>query len=159
MKYLQERRKALGGYLPQRATNAAPHEVPGLEAFQKELEGTGEREVSTTMAMVRVLAVLLRDKHISKYMVPIIPDEARSFGMEGLFRQVGIYSAVGQLYQPEDADQLMYYKESKSGQLLEEGITEAGAMSSFIAAGTAYSNYGVTMIPFSAFIPCSAGIA
>ncbi|MGH8279218.1 MAG: pyruvate dehydrogenase (acetyl-transferring), homodimeric type [Gammaproteobacteria bacterium] len=151
MQYLQARRKALGGYLPQRPGNAGPHAVPGLEAFQKELEGTGEREISTTMAMVRVLAVMLRDKNISKFVVPIIPDEARSFGMEGLFRQIGIYSSVGQLYQPEDKDQLMYYKESKTGQLLEEGITEAGAASSFIAAGTAYSNYGVTMIPFFCF--------
>lgn len=151
MQYLMERRKTLGGFLPQRGGNAQPLDVPALDAFQKELEGTGDREVSTTMAMVRVLAVMLRDKNIGKYVVPIIPDEVRSFGMEGLFRQIGIYSAVGQLYQPEDADQLMYYKESKTGQLLEEGITEAGAMSSFLAAGTAYSNYGVTLIPFFCF--------
>ncbi|MHB8424734.1 MAG: pyruvate dehydrogenase (acetyl-transferring), homodimeric type [Gammaproteobacteria bacterium] len=151
MKYLQARRQALGGYLPQRRRDAAAHEVPGVEIFKKELEGTGEHEISTTMAMVRVLTTLLKDKSIGKYVVPIIPDEARSFGMEGLFRQVGIYSAMGQLYKPEDADQLMYYKESESGQLLEEGITEAGSMSSFIAAGTAYSNHGVTMIPFYCF--------
>ena len=151
MKYLQARRQALGGYLPQRRRDAAAHEVPGLEIFKKELEGTGEHEISTTMAMVRVLTALLKDKGIGKYVVPIIPDEARSFGMEGLFRQVGIYSAMGQLYKPEDADQLMYYKEAESGQLLEEGITEAGSMSSFIAAGTAYSNHGVTMIPFYCF--------
>ncbi len=151
MKYLQARRQVLGGYLPQRRRDAAAHEVPGLEIFKKELEGTGEHEISTTMAMVRVLTTLLKDKGIGKYVVPIIPDEARSFGMEGLFRQVGIYSAMGQLYKPEDADQLMYYKESESGQLLEEGITEAGSMSSFIAAGTAYSNHGVTMIPFYCF--------
>ena len=151
MKYLQARRQALGGYLPQRRRDAAAHEVPGLEIFKKELEGTGEHEISTTMAMVRVLTALLKDKGIGKYVVPIIPDEARSFGMEGLFRQVGIYSAMGQLYKPEDADQLMYYKEAESGQLLEEGITEAGSMSSFIAAGTAYSNHGLTMIPFYCF--------
>ncbi len=151
MKYLQARRQALGGYLPQRRRDAAAHEVPGLDIFKKELEGTGEHEISTTMAMVRVLTALLKDKGIGKYVVPIIPDEARSFGMEGLFRQVGIYSAMGQLYKPEDADQLMYYKEAESGQLLEEGITEAGSMSSFIAAGTAYSNHGVTMIPFYCF--------
>ncbi len=151
MKYLHARRQALGGYLPQRRRNADVRMVPELEVFKKELEGTGEREMSTTMAMVRVLTTLLKDKNAGKYVVPIIPDEARSFGMEGLFRQIGIYSSVGQLYKPEDADQLMYYKESETGQLLEEGITEAGSMSSFIAAGTAYSNYGVTLIPFFCF--------
>ncbi|MGH8307072.1 MAG: pyruvate dehydrogenase (acetyl-transferring), homodimeric type [Gammaproteobacteria bacterium] len=151
MKYLHARREALGGYLPQRRRNADVRMVPELEVFKKELEGTGEREMSTTMAMVRVLTTLLKDKNAGKYVVPIIPDEARSFGMEGLFRQIGIYSSVGQLYKPEDADQLMYYKESETGQLLEEGITEAGSMSSFIAAGTAYSNYGVTLIPFFCF--------
>ncbi len=151
MKYLHARRQALGGFLPQRRRNADVRVVPELEIFKKELEGTGDREMSTTMAMVRVLTALLKDKNAGKYVVPIIPDEARSFGMEGLFRQIGIYSSVGQLYKPEDADQLMYYKESETGQLLEEGITEAGSMSSFIAAGTAYSNYDVTLIPFFCF--------
>ena len=114
----------------------------------RQLEGTGEREISTTMAFVRVLAALLRDKQIGKRIVPIVPDESRTFGMEGLFRQVGIYSPVGQLYQPQDSEQLMFYKEDKHGQILEEGITEAGSISSFIAAGTSYSTHGVQMIPF-----------
>jgi pyruvate dehydrogenase E1 component len=148
MQYLRERRAALGGSLPARRRTADPLPVPGLELFQSQLEGTGEREISTTMAFVRVLAALLRDKQLGKHIVPIVPDESRTFGMEGLFRQVGIYSPVGQLYQPQDSEQLMFYKEDQHGQILEEGITEAGSVSSFIAAGTSYSTHGVPMVPF-----------
>ena len=122
--------------------------MPGLEPFQSQLEGTGEREISTTMAFVRVLAALLRDKAIGPHIVPIVPDESRTFGMEGMFRQLGIYSPVGQLYQPQDSEQLMFYKEDEHGQILEEGITEAGSISSFIAAGTSYSTHDVQMVPF-----------
>ncbi|MFO7306836.1 MAG: pyruvate dehydrogenase (acetyl-transferring), homodimeric type [Gammaproteobacteria bacterium] len=148
MKYLHERRRALGGYLPQRRTDAPKLEVPSLEAFEQFLQSSGEREFSTTMALVRMLQMLMRDKNIGKNIVPIVPDEARTFGMEGMFRQVGIYSSAGQLYTPQDADQLAFYKEDKKGQILQEGINEAGAICSWIAAGTAYSNYGVSMIPF-----------
>jgi pyruvate dehydrogenase E1 component len=148
MQYLRDCRAKLGGSLPTRRRKAEPLEVPGLDAFKGQLEGTGDREISTTMAFVRVLAALLRDKKIARHIVPIIPDESRTFGMEGMFRQVGIYSPVGQVYQPEDAEQLMFYKEDKSGQILEEGITEAGSISSFIAAGSSYSAHGVQMIPF-----------
>ncbi|HET6866777.1 MAG TPA: pyruvate dehydrogenase (acetyl-transferring), homodimeric type [Solirubrobacteraceae bacterium] len=148
MQFLSESRAALGGSLPVRRPKAEPLEAPPLETFKGQLEGTGEREISTTMAFVRVLAALLRDKQISKHIVPIVPDESRTFGMEGMFRQVGIYSPVGQLYQPQDSEQLMFYKEDKHGQILEEGITEAGSISSFIAAGTSYSAHGVPMIPF-----------
>ncbi|MCC5858743.1 MAG: pyruvate dehydrogenase (acetyl-transferring), homodimeric type [Ectothiorhodospiraceae bacterium] len=151
MQYLRERRKALGGYLPQRRTDAEPLKVPELSAFELLLKESGDREMSTTMAFVRILAILTRDKQLAKHIVPIVPDEARTFGMEGLFRQLGIYSSVGQLYEPEDADQLMVYKESKNGQILQEGINEAGAMCSWIAAATAYSNHGVNMIPFYAY--------
>jgi pyruvate dehydrogenase E1 component len=148
MEYLRSCRAALGGSLPARRRRAEPLPVPGLEAFKGQLEGTGEREVSTTMAFVRVLATLLRDKQIGRRIVPIVPDESRTFGMEGMFRQVGIYSPHGQRYQPEDAEQLMFYKEDAHGQILEEGITEAGSISSFIAAGTSYSAHGEPMIPF-----------
>ena len=148
MRYLRECRERLGGSLPARRRRAEPLAVPELELFSSQLQGTGEREISTTMAFVRILAALLRDKQIGRHVVPIIPDESRTFGMEGLFRQVGIYSPVGQRYQPEDADQLMFYKEDVHGQILEEGITEAGSISSFIAAGTSYSAHGVPMIPF-----------
>ena len=134
MRYLQARRKALGGYLPVRKPTAPPLTVPPLEAFQLAPRGHGEREISTTMAFVRILTVLLKDKNIGKHIVPIVPDEARTFGMEGLFRQIGIYSSVGQLYTPQDADQLMYYREDKKGQMLEEGINEAGSICSWIAA-------------------------
>ena len=151
IKYLQERRQALGGYLPQRRKTAASLEIPSLDAFEAQLKGTGKREISTTMAMVRILTALTRDKKIGKFVVPIIPDEARTFGMEGLFRQLGIYAPKGQLYEPMDADQLMYYREDQKGQVLQEGINEAGAFSSWIAAGTAYSNHGVSMIPFYIF--------
>jgi pyruvate dehydrogenase E1 component len=148
MRYLLERRAALGGSLPARRRKAEPLEVPGLELFQSQLEGTGEREISTTMAFVRMLAALLRDKRIGRHIVPIVPDESRTFGMEGMFRQLGIYSPVGQLYQPQDSEQLMFYREDEHGQILEEGITEAGSISSFIAAGTSYSAHGVQTVPF-----------
>ncbi|MEA2211274.1 MAG: pyruvate dehydrogenase component [Solirubrobacteraceae bacterium] len=149
MQLLRERRAKLGGSLPARR-RTAPEQlaVPALETFKGQLEDTGDRKVSTTMAFVRVLAALLRDKQIGKRIVPIVPDESRTFGMEGLFRQVGIYSPGGQLYQPEDAEQLMFYKEEGHGQILEEGITEAGSMSSFIAAGTSYSTHATQMVPF-----------
>jgi pyruvate dehydrogenase E1 component len=147
MRYLHERRRILGGYLPVRRVNAEPLTVPPLEAFQNMLDGTDGREISTTMAFVRILTALLKDKNIGKHVVPIVPDEARTFGMEGLFRQVGIYSSVGQLYTPQDADQLMYYREDRKGQILEEGINEAGAFCSWIAAATSYANHGVSMIP------------
>jgi pyruvate dehydrogenase E1 component len=148
MEYLRERRAALGGSLPARRRKAGSLQVPGLFTFKGQLEGTGEREISTTMAFVRVLAALLRDKQIGRHIVPIVPDESRTFGMEGMFRQIGIYSPTGQRYQPQDAEQLMFYKEDAHGQILEEGITEAGSLSSFIAAGTAYSAHGVPMVPF-----------
>ncbi len=151
MKYLLERRATLGGFLPQRLPGAARLAVPELAAFQSVLDGTGEREISTTMAFVRILGVLLKDKAIGKHIVPIVPDEARTFGMEGLFRQIGIYSSVGQLYTPQDADQLMSYREDKQGQMLEEGINEAGSVCSWIAAATAYANHGVPMVPFYIF--------
>jgi len=148
IKYMQERRKSLGGYLPQRKKFAEPLEIPDISAFKPVLEGSGDREMSTTMAFVRLLTILTRDKKIGKNVVPIVPDEARTFGMEGMFRQLGIYSSVGQLYEPQDRDQIMYYKEDKSGQILEEGITEAGAMASWLAAATSYSTHGVNMLPF-----------
>jgi pyruvate dehydrogenase E1 component len=149
--YLRERRAALGGFLPQRRHNAPPLVIPPLEAFASILEGTGEREISTTMAFVRILTVLLKDKNVGRNIVPIVPDEARTFGMEGLFRQIGIYSTVGQLYTPQDAETLMSYREDKKGQMLEEGINEAGSLCSWIAAGTAYSNHGINMVPFYVF--------
>ena len=148
IRYLKERREALGGVFPTRNTVNSPLEIPDLQAFDTQLKGTGEREISTTMAFVRILNTLARDKKIGRYVVPIVPDESRTFGMEGMFRQLGIYSPKGQLYSPEDADHLMYYKEDKKGQVLQEGITEAGAFSSWMAAGTAYSNHGMSMIPF-----------
>jgi pyruvate dehydrogenase E1 component len=148
MRYLQERRAALGGYLPARSDLAPPLTVPPVEAFSTLLEGTGDREISTTMALVRMMTTLVKDKNIGRHVVPIVPDEARTFGMEGMFRQIGIYSSVGQLYTPQDADQLMFYREDKQGQILEEGINEAGSLCSWIAAATAYANHGVSMIPF-----------
>jgi pyruvate dehydrogenase E1 component len=150
-RYLHERRKSLGGYLPARRKQAAALAVPPLEAFAAVLEGTGEREISTTMAFVRILTTLLKDKAIGKYVVPIVPDEARTFGMEGLFRQIGIYSSVGQLYTPQDAETLMSYREDKKGQMIEEGINEAGSLCSWIAAATAYSNHAMSMVPFYIF--------
>ncbi len=148
MQYMNARRAELGGHLPVRSTQAAPLEIPPLSIFDAMLAGSGDKEMSTTMAWVRMLTMLCRDKNIGKNVVPIVPDEARTFGMEGMFRQLGIYSSVGQLYTPQDKDQIMFYKEDKSGQILEEGINEAGAMSSWIAAATAYSSHGVNMIPF-----------
>ena len=151
MRYLRERIQAMGGSLPVRRRRGNRLEVPPLAAFEAQLKGTEGREISTTMAFVRILNTIIRDKKIGKYVVPIVPDESRTFGMEGMFRQLGIYSHVGQLYTPQDADQLMFYKEDKQGQILEEGITEAGAMSSWIAAATSYSTNGVSMIPFYIF--------
>ncbi len=151
MHYLQELRQKLGGYLPARSTAAPRLETPTLEDFQPLLEGSEEREMSTTMAMVRLMNLIIRDQRIGPFVVPIVPDEARTFGMEGMFRQLGIYSSVGQLYTPVDSDQVLYYREDKKGQVLQEGINEAGAMSSWIAAATAYANHGQTMIPFYIF--------
>ena len=151
MRYLKERVQAMGGSLPVRRRKAQPLEVPELAAFEALLKSSEEREMSTTMAFVRILNTIIRDKKIGKYVVPIVPDESRTFGMEGMFRQLGIYSSVGQLYRPEDADQLMYYKEDKHGQILQEGINEAGAMCSWIAAATSYSTHGIPMIPVYIF--------
>jgi pyruvate dehydrogenase E1 component len=148
IEYMLERRRALGGFLPQRRRKAASLAVPGLDAFQTQLDGTGEREASTTMAFVRILTALSRNKEIGKHIVPIVPDEARTFGMEGMFRQFGIYASKGQLYTPEDAGELMYYREDKKGQILEEGINEGGAFCSWLAAGTSYSNHNTQMVPF-----------
>ena len=147
-KYLSEKRKKLGGPLPFRVDKSTPLPVPDISIFQEMLDGTGEREISTTMSYVRLLTLLAKDKSIGKHIVPIIPDEARTFGMDPLFRQLGIYASAGQLYDPVDSNQFLYYKEAKNGQILEEGINEAGAMSSFIAAGTSYSTHGIHMIPF-----------
>src|SRR6478609_7367701 len=148
IRYLKKQRERLGGYLPKRDTNVPPLALPPLDLFKPLLDGSGDREISTTMAFVRILTALLKDKAIGKNIVPIVPDEARTFGMEGLFRQIGIYSAVGQLYTPQDSDQLMSYKEDKKGQMLEEGINEAGSTCSWIAAGTAYANHKQHMVPF-----------
>src|SRR5690242_15065313 len=151
MQYLHERRRALGGYLPQRRRRAdTTPEVPPLSAFEALRKAT-DREISTTMAFVRVLTALVRDKNIGKHVVPIVPDEARTFGMEGMFRQLGIYSSEGQKYEPVDKGQVMYYREDKAGQILEEGITEAGSFCSWIAAATSYSHSNVLMVPFFAF--------
>jgi pyruvate dehydrogenase E1 component len=148
LQYLHARRESLGGYLPQRRSKSKALPVPPLEIFKTQIDGTGEREASTTMAFVRILTALTRDKQIGKHIVPIVPDEARTFGMEGMFRQIGIYSSKGQLYEPVDAGELMYYREDKKGQILEEGINEAGAYCSWAAAGTSYSNHDVQMVPF-----------
>ena len=148
IKYLNERREQLGGYVPSRKVSVKPLKTPSEEIFGEFYKGTQGREASSTMVFVRILAKLLKDKEIGKFVVPIVPDEARTFGMEALFRQVGIYSHAGQLYEPVDSDSLLYYKEATNGQILEEGITEAGSMSSFIAAGTAYSTHGINTIPF-----------
>jgi len=148
MRYLKERRSQLGGYMPERSVPPPRLQAPPLEHFAESLAGSAGREVSSTMAFVRVLTLLLKDKDLSRYIVPIIPDEARTFGMESLFRQYGIYASQGQLYEPHDQAMFLYYKESKDGQILEEGITEAGSMASTTAAGCAYYNYGVPMIPF-----------
>ncbi|MEC7729758.1 MAG: pyruvate dehydrogenase (acetyl-transferring), homodimeric type [Candidatus Neomarinimicrobiota bacterium] len=148
IKYLKKKRKNLGGYLPARIVPSVTMDIPDISIFDELLNGTGERSISTTMAFVRLLTILSRDKKLGKQVVPIIPDEARTFGMDPLFRQLGIYASQGQLYDPVDSDQFLYYKESKHGQILEEGINEAGAISSFIAAGMSYSTHGVHMIPF-----------
>jgi pyruvate dehydrogenase E1 component len=151
VRYMLERREALGGFLPQRRHDVAPLNTPELDIFGSLLKSSGDREISTTMVFVRALAIMLRDDELAKRIVPIVADEARTFGMEGMFRQLGIYSSVGQLYTPVDSDQLMFYKEDKEGQILQEGITEAGAMSSWIAAATSCSNSGEPMIPFFIF--------
>lgn len=148
IRYLQDRRKQLGGYMPERKVRSQPIKPLADSHFEEFYKGTDGRDVSTTMVFVRLLGKLLRDPEFGKLIVPIIPDEARTFGMEALFRQVGIYSSVGQLYEPVDMDTLLYYKEAKDGQILEEGITEAGSMCSLIAAGTAYSNHGINTVPF-----------
>ena len=152
LNYMLERRKALGGFIPSRRTEAISLDIPTLADFKPLLAGTGEgHESSTTMAFVRMLGIIIKDKNIGKRVVPIVPDESRTFGMEGMFRQLGIWSQVGQLYTPQDAEQLMYYKEDKHGQVIQEGINEAGGMCDWIAAGTAYSTHGVPMIPFYIF--------
>ncbi|MGA0032394.1 MAG: pyruvate dehydrogenase (acetyl-transferring), homodimeric type [Burkholderiales bacterium] len=151
MQYLRSRIEAMGGSLPARKRKVESLEVPALSAFEAQLKSSEDREFSTTMAFVRILNTIIRDKKIGKRVVPIVPDESRTFGMEGMFRQLGIYSHVGQLYTPQDADQLMFYKESKEGQILQEGINEAGAMSSWIAAATSYANNAQMMIPFYIF--------
>jgi len=151
IRYLHERRKALGGYLPQRRRECEPLPIPELEIFEPLLQGSKDREMSTTMAFVRALTLLTRDEGVGRNIVPIVPDEARTFGMEGLFRTLGIYSSIGQLYEPVDAGQVMYYREDVKGQILEEGITEAGSMASWIAAATAYGSFGTQMIPFYIF--------
>lgn len=151
IQYMMDRRKTLGGFLPARRKQGNTLSVPKLPAFSNLLTDTGKREISTTMVFVRILSALIRDKAIGKYIVPIVPDEARTFGMEGMFRQLGIYSSVGQLYEPQDSDQVMFYKEKKDGQILEEGINEAGSFSSWIAAATSYSNTGIQTIPFYIF--------
>ena len=148
LQYLRERREALGGYLPARSQTKIALKTPTLKGYEEFLGGSKGKPMSTTMAFVRLLSKLLREKNIGKRIVPIVPDESRTFGMEGLFRQCGIYAHSGQLYEPVDSEQLLYYKEAKDGQILEEGITEAGSMASFIAAGTSYSSHGEPMIPF-----------
>jgi pyruvate dehydrogenase E1 component len=151
LNYLRERRAEMGGSLPSRRRQAERLTAPPLSSFQAQLDGTGEREISTTMAFVRILAALVRDKQIGRRVVPIVPDESRTFGMEGMFRQLGIFSQAGQLYRPEDSEQLMSYREDRGGQILQEGINEPGAFSSWIAAATSYSNHGLPMIPFYVF--------
>ena len=151
IQYMMERRKELGGFLPARRKKTKTQKIPELSAFSNVTNSSGEREISTTMAFVRILSTLVRDKELGKYIIPIVPDEARTFGMEGMFRQLGIYSSVGQLYEPQDSDQVMFYKEQKDGQILEEGINEAGSFSSWIAAATSYSNSDVQTIPFYIF--------
>ena len=148
LEYLKTKREKLGGYLPARIVPNIKMEIPDISIFKELLNGTGERAISTTMAFVRLLTIISKDKNIGKQIVPIIPDEARTFGMDPLFRQLGIYAHRGQLYDPVDSDQFLYYKESKDGQILEEGINEAGAISSFIAAGMSYTTNGVQMVPF-----------
>lgn len=149
--YLHQMRRRLGGYLPVRRRKSVSLDVPPLSLFESQLKGSDEREISTTMAFVRILTALMRDKELGRRIVPIVPDESRTFGMEGMFRQFGIFSQVGQLYRPQDADQLMFYKEDKHGQMLQEGINEAGAMASWMAAATSYATSNVPMVPFFIF--------
>jgi pyruvate dehydrogenase E1 component len=151
IQYLHQQRQKLGGYVPSRTINVEPLQTPPEEIFEEFYKGSGERQVATTMVMVRMLSKLLADRQIGKFIVPIVPDEARTFGMESLFRQFGIYSSIGQLYEPVDKESLLFYNEKTDGSILEEGITEAGSMSSFIAAGTAYATHGLNMIPFYFF--------
>src|SRR6056300_1134239 len=151
IEYLKERRRALGGYIPSRSSNAHPIKITDPSIFDASMKSSGDRELSTTMALVAILGKIFRDKAVAPKLVPIIPDEARTFGMEGFFQKVGIYAHEGQKYEPVDSEQLSSYREDQSGQVLEEGITEAGAMSSFIAAGTSYTNHDVEMIPFYIF--------
>ncbi len=148
IQYLKHNRKKLGGFLPNRRSHAASLKIPDIDIFEELLNGSEDRKASTTMVFVRLLTIITKDKRLSKYIVPIIPDEARTFGIDPLFRELGIYSHVGQKYEPVDANQFLYYKEAKNGQILEEGISEAGSISSFIAAGTSYSNHNVNLIPF-----------
>ena len=148
MRYMRQRREELGGQIPARRNEMELLQTPSLDAFSKQLESSGKREISTTMAFVRMLSSLVKDKQMGERVVPIVPDEARTFGMEGMFRQLGIYSSVGQRYTPHDADQIMFYKEDKQGQILEEGINEAGAFSAWLAAATSYSTSGYSMVPF-----------
>jgi pyruvate dehydrogenase E1 component len=149
--YMNERRAALGGPLPSRKSDFEEMSVPALKVFDKQLDSSGEREISSTMAFVRILSTLIKNKDIGQYVVPIVPDEARTFGMEGMFRQLGIYTSAGQKYVPHDREQIMYYKEDKKGVILEEGINEAGAMSAWLALATAYSTSSRPMIPFYIF--------
>jgi pyruvate dehydrogenase E1 component len=151
IRYIKERRETLGGFVPSRRTLNVPMKTPGDDFFAEFAEGSDKREVSTTMAFVRMLTKLLKDKEVGDRVVPIVPDEARTFGMDSLFRQIGIYSSIGQLYEPVDKNMFLYYREAKDGQILEEGITEAGSMSSFTAAGTAHANHAIDMIPFFIF--------
>ena len=151
IKYIKERRMKLGGNLPERSSFAKPIKKPNKDIFENMLKSSGDREMSTTMALVRMLTSLLRDKNIAPRLVPIIPDEARTFGMEGFFQKIGIYAHEGQKYEPEDSEQLSAYKEDKKGQVLEEGITESGSMSSWIAGGTSYTNHDIEMIPIYTF--------
>ncbi|MDC7233691.1 MAG: pyruvate dehydrogenase (acetyl-transferring), homodimeric type [Spirochaetales bacterium] len=151
MKFIRQTREGLGGYLPVRNTKSEALSVPPLDSFSSILKGSGDKDMSTTMAFVRLLSTLAKNKEMGKNVVPIVPDEARTFGMEGMFRQLGIYSPYGQLYEPQDAQSVMWYKEMKNGQILEEGINEAGSFSSWLAAGTAYSHYGKNMVPFYIF--------
>jgi len=151
IQYMTKKREDLGGFIPARRRKAKPLRIPKLEIFSKVTDSSGTKKLSTTMAFVRILNILVRDKKIGKYIVPIVPDEARTFGMEGMFRQLGIYSSIGQLYEPQDSKQVMFYKEQKDGQILEEGINEAGSFSSWIAAATTYSNSNIQMIPFYIF--------
>lgn len=151
IRYLKERRAALGGFMPQRISEFESLKIPAIKILNSLLKGSGDREISTTMAFVRILSALIKDKNIGKLIVPIVPDEARTFGMEGMFRQLGIYSSVGQLYEPTDSEQIMSYREDKDGQVLEEGINEGGAFAAWLAAATSYSNHSFALVPFYIF--------